>query len=129
LPLTAAAVACAFSSGEYNSPLPKKWLAFCRDNMTTGGGGGRFGHDEYTHYYLAQALYILGDKGYEKMFGDAKNGTPWSKYRKTMFDQLVRSQNADGSWSGGGGIGTIYSTAINLTILQLDNGTLPIYQR
>src|SRR5947209_20404475 len=29
-PLTAAAVACAFSAREYNSELAKKWLEFCR---------------------------------------------------------------------------------------------------
>ena len=28
-----------------------------------------------------------------------------------------------------GYIGTVYTTATNLTILQLDKGTLPIYQR
>jgi len=28
-----------------------------------------------------------------------------------------------------GFIGPVYTTAINLTILQLENGTLPIYQR
>jgi hypothetical protein len=126
-PLTAAAVACSFSAGEYNNALTKKWLLFCKDSIPLGGGG-RFGHDEYTHYYYSQALYILGDKGYEKIIG-SKDGPSWSKYRKAMFDNLVRSQNADGSWAGGGGIGTIYSTSINLTIMQLDNGTLPIYQR
>ena len=48
-----------------------------------------------------------------------------------MFDHLVQTQNADGSWPGGGGfsVGPVYSTAIYLTIMQLDNGTLPIYQR
>jgi len=32
------------------------------------------------------------------------------------------------SWSQGY-IGPVYTTAINLTILQLENGALPIYQR
>ena len=52
----------------------------------------------------------------------------WSKYRKTMRDRLLRSQSSDGSWTSGY-IGPHYSTCINLTILQLDNGTLPIYNR
>ena len=34
----------------------------------------------------------------------------------------------DGSWNQGY-IGTVYTTAINLIILQMPNGTLPIYQR
>src|SRR4051794_26545755 len=32
-PLTAAAVACAFSAGEYNSELARKWLEFCASNI------------------------------------------------------------------------------------------------
>ena len=34
-------------------------------------GGARFGHDEYTHYYYAQAMYILGEEGYAKLFPDS----------------------------------------------------------
>ena len=41
---------------------------------------------------------------------------------------LVTRPNADGSWNQGY-IGPVYTTAINLTILQLDKGALPIYQR
>src|SRR5207237_758824 len=52
--LTAAAIACGFSSGEYNSPLVKKWFKFCQINVPIGNLQ-RFGHDEYTHYYYAQA--------------------------------------------------------------------------
>ena len=40
----------------------------------------------------------------------------------------VSMQAADGSWNMSG-IGPVYSTACCLAILQLDNGTLPIYQR
>ncbi|MGE3803272.1 MAG: prenyltransferase/squalene oxidase repeat-containing protein [Gemmataceae bacterium] len=129
-PLTAAAVACMFSAGEYDSPLAKKWLEYCRGNIPLNlGGGARFGHQEYTHYYYAQALYILGDEGYARLFPESKPGDrlTWSKYRKGVFDNLVRSQNADGSWNGS--IGTIYTTSLYLTILQLDRSTLPIYQR
>src|SRR5713226_2175750 len=59
--LTAAAIATGFSSGEYNSPLPKKWIKFCQVHVPIANLN-RFGHDEYTHYYYAQALYILGDE-------------------------------------------------------------------
>ena len=45
-----------------------------------------------------------------------------------MFDYVKGNQAPDGSW-GQGGIGQVYTTSINLTILQLENGTLPIYQR
>jgi hypothetical protein len=96
-------------------------------------GRGRAGHDEYMHYYFAQAMYILGDDGYAKLFpkSTASERLTWSKYRKAMFRVLKESQDRDGSWSRGGGwsIGAIYSTSVNLVILQLDRGTLPIYQR
>jgi hypothetical protein len=128
-PLTAAAIACAFSAGQYDSPLVKKWIEFCRDRIGIAGTGGR-GHDEYMHYYYAQALYFLGDNGYEKLFPGSPEGDrlTWSKYRKTMFDRLIQSQHVDGSWTGSY-IGPVFTTDVYLTILQLDNGALPIYQR
>jgi hypothetical protein len=128
-PLTAAAIACMFSAGEYNSPLAKKWFEYCRTTIPIAQVG-RSGHDEYMHYYYAQALYVLGDKGFDKLFPNsrASDRLSWSQYRKAMYDHLVRTQNADGSWSGGY-IGPVFTTTTHLTILQLENGTLPIYQR
>jgi hypothetical protein len=127
--LTAAAVACAFNSGQYDSPLAKKWLQFCQVHVPMGNVH-RFNHDEYTQYYYAQALYVLGDDGYVKLFPQSRESErlTWDKYRKVMFDHLARTQSSDGSWNGGY-IGQIFATTAYLTILQLDNGTLPIYQR
>jgi hypothetical protein len=125
-PLTAAAVACSFSSGDYNSDYAKKWIKYCKDNIPFGKG--RLAHDEYQNYYFSQCMYILGDDGYAKLFPNDKDPMRWSDFRKTMFEYLKTGQSADGSW-GQGGIGTVYTTSINLTILQLENATLPIYQR
>jgi len=127
--LTAAAIACGFSSGDYHSPLVKKWFKFCQQNLG-GLGGNRFGHDEYTHYYYAQGVYILGEDGYGKLFPESskEERLTWSKYRKSTFENLVRTQAADGSWSGGH-VGPIFITAVHLTIMQLDGGVLPLYQR
>ncbi len=133
--LTAAAIACGFNAGEYSSPMVKKWIKFCQTAIPAlGSGGGRLGHDEYTHYYYAQALYILGDTGYVKLFPESGPGErmTWSKYRKATFEYLVKTQAPDGSWAGTGNwgyIGPVYATAMYLTILQLDKGTLPIYQK
>jgi len=52
----------------------------------------------------------------------------WSKYRTGMFEFLANKQNKDGSWTGTP-IGQVYTTSCYLTILQLDKGVLPIYQR
>lgn len=134
--ITAAAVACTFSAGEYKGDLAKKWLQYCRRNIPMGLGGNtgiRIGHDEYTHYYYAQCLYILGDDGWEKLFPNTPKNEriTWSAYRTALFDQLQKTQQGDGSWPSGGGfsIGPVYSTAIWCTIMQLDKGTLPIYMK
>lgn len=127
--LTAAAIACGFSFGDYNSPLVKKWFKFCKDNVPILGDG-RFGHDEYTHYYYAQAIYMLGEDGYGKLFPESpeKERLKWSTYRSKVFRGLITSQSSDGSWSGGM-VGPAFITPVYLTILQLDNAALPIYQR
>ncbi len=129
--LTAAAVACLFSAGEYNSGYAKKWLKFCATAIPIDRTGrDSFGHWEYTQYYYAQTLYMLGDKGYQRLFPEARASEllTWSKYRDIIFEYIVSRQQGDGSWSMSG-IGPVYSTACCLAILQLDNGTLPIYQR
>jgi hypothetical protein len=132
--LTAAAIACLFNAGEYKNDLCKKWFKYCQTALPINGfGGARIGHDEYTQYYYAQAVYILGDDGWEKLFGKTTRDQQitWSAYRQSMFENLRQSQNGDGSWPGGAGfsVGPVYSTAVYCTIMQLDRGTLPIYQR
>jgi len=127
--LTAAAISCGFSAGQYDSPLVQKWFKFCQQQVPDLGGG-RFGHDEYTHYYYAQAIYILGEDGYAKLFPQSlpKDRLTWSGYRKKTFDYLLRTQQADGSWTGGH-VGPIFITAVHLTMMQLDNNCLPLYQK
>jgi hypothetical protein len=131
--LTAAAISCGFSAGEYKSELCKKWLKYCQRAIPLSGGVARMGHDEYTHYYYAQTLYILGDKGWENLFGPTPEADrlTWTKYRDQMGDRLITLQAADGSFPAGGGfsVGPVYSTAVYLAILQLDKAVLPIYQR
>jgi hypothetical protein len=132
--ITAAAIACLFNAGEYKDELAKKWFKFCQSAIPPQLSN-RIGHDEYTHYYYAQCVYILGEDGWDKLFGPgspASERLTWSGYRANLFDQLLRTQNADGSWTGGGGfgsVGPVYTTAMYLTIMQLDRAALPIYQR
>jgi hypothetical protein len=126
--LTAAAISCGFSAGEYNSPLVKKWFKFCKARLTYLGGRSS-GHNEYTHYYYAQAMYSLGETGWAKMFPDSKldDRLTWARYRKPTFEHIARTQGTDGGWTGN--IGPVYVSAIYLSILQLEKGVLPIYQR
>jgi hypothetical protein len=133
--LTAAAVACGFNAGEYQGDLVKKWLKNCQLTLAIPGDGRRMGHDEYTHYYYAQVVYVLGDDRFKKMFPDAKSDEllTWSKYRKSVFEEFKQTQAADGSWSHDSWtarmVGPVYVTACYLTVLQLDKAALPIYQR
>ena len=130
-PLTAAAISCLFSAGEYNSEYAKKWIKFCETAIPIDRSGrDSFGHWEYTHYYYAQAIFTLGDDGYARLFPGSRpaDQLTWTKYKDVIFDYLASRQSADGSWNQGH-IGQVFTTACHLTILQLDNNTLPIYQR
>lgn len=112
--ISAAAIACLFNAGDYDSDYVPKLLAYCKKNLDNIQNEG-FGHWHYAHYYYSQVCYREGDK-------------PWSAYRDKIYGKIVGEAATDGSWTQGY-IGPVYTTAINLTILQLENGTLPIYQR
>ena len=131
--LTAAAISCGYGFGDYKSDIVKKWFKYCESagvKLSNPNSSIRYGHYEYTHYYYAQAVYILGDDGWEKLFQE-KNGLTWKAYRAKMFAKLASEQNqTTGGWTGRTSrIGPVYTTAINLTIMQLDGNVLPIYQR
>lgn len=112
--ITAAAIACLYNAGDYDSKYVPKLLNYCKGKLDDISNQG-FGHWHYAHYYYAQVMYREG-------------GTTWEKYRDKVFARIVAEAAPDGSWSQGY-IGPVYTTAINLTILQLPNATLPIYQR
>lgn len=59
-PLTAAALASACSAAEYGSESVKKWIKFCQQTIPISDHPNTL-NDEYTHYYLAQVMYNLGD--------------------------------------------------------------------
>ena len=112
--ISAAAIACLFNAGEYDSEYVPKVLDYCKKNLSNISNRG-FGHWHYAHYYYSQVQYREGAKS-------------WEEYRDKIYTRLVSEATPDGSWSQGY-IGPVYTTAINLTILQLENGALPIYQR
>jgi hypothetical protein len=115
-PITAAAVAALFNAGDYESESVKKMLAYCEKNVWPGSGRNVYtGHWHYMHYYWAQVMYRQGDE-------------KWQKYWDDIGQDILRKQSASGEWTEGH-VGSVYTTAINATILQLDNGFLPIYQR
>lgn len=112
--ISAAAIACLFNAGEYDNEFVPKLLDYCQRNLANISNES-FGHWHYAHYYYSQVLYREG-------------GESWARYREPVFTKLVAEASPDGSWSQGY-IGAVYTTAINLTILQLERAALPIYQR
>lgn len=117
-PITAAAVASMYSAGEYaETDDVKKMLNYCKTNIWPEGNGiknNSFGHWHYMHYYLAQVMY--------------REPELWEKYRKELESVLISRQGPDGSWQDST-VGPVYVTSMNATILQLNNGYLPIFQR
>jgi hypothetical protein len=112
--ISAAAIACLYNAGDYDSEYVPKLLDYCRKNLSNISNRG-FGHWHYAHYYFAQVEYREGGKS-------------WEEYRDRIYSRIVNEANPDGSWIQGY-IGPVYTTAINLTILQLDSAALPVYQR
>jgi hypothetical protein len=115
--ISAAAIACLFNAGDYDSQFVPKLQDYCRRNLADISNQG-FGHWHYAHYYYAQVRYREG-------------GKDWESYRDKIFNKLASEATDNGKfvvWNQGY-IGPIYTTSINLTILQLENGALPIYQR
>ena len=119
--ISGAAIACLFNAGEQGNPMADKLLDYCSKNIWPGnaaGGGSHYGHWHYTHYYYAQVMY--------------RDEEQWPKYFEFLREEILAKQTQggpdDGAWLDGH-IGPVYTTSINATILQLDNGFLPIYQR
>lgn len=117
LPISAAAVATLYNSGQFDSPIATDCLKYVwdqfRPNLDQFSKGG--GHDYYTHLYASQGFYMAGD-------------TYWDAYFPKVRDQLLGMQQGDGSWNGDG-IGQVYGTAIATIILQLPFKYLPVFQR
>lgn len=112
--ITAAGVAVLYNAGVYDDqPFVEKAYDFCKKQISVTVDNT--GHHFYTHLYWSQALYQHG-------------GEDWVDYYGKKSKWLLKQQKKDGSWDGDG-VGTVYGTAIALTILQLPYALAPIYQR
>jgi hypothetical protein len=111
--ITAAAICCLFNAGDYDDKYVPKLLDYCRRELSDVQKAN-FGHWHYTHYYYSQVLYREG-------------GKRWDEYREKINAKLIQERTAEGYWNQD--MGPAYTTAMNLTILQLQRGVLPIYQR
>ena len=112
--ITAAGVAVLYNAGMYDDqPFVDKAVQYCKKQINVSVDNT--GHHFYTHLYWSQALYQRG-------------GQDWSDYYAKKASWLLKQQKKDGSWEGDG-VGSVYGTAIALTLLQLPYAYAPIYQR
>ncbi|QDS99434.1 prenyltransferase/squalene oxidase repeat-containing protein [Adhaeretor mobilis] len=119
--ITAAAVACLYNAGEYDDEYVPRMVKYCRDHLRPDNRDS-FGHWHYAHFYYAQVRYREG-------------GKPWKEYREAIEKRLLNEamtvsigDNKAASWQQGY-IGPVYTTSLNLIMLQLEKASLPIYQR
>jgi len=119
--ITAAAIACLYNAGEYDDDYVPRMLKYCRQNLGTDTQSS-YGHWHYAHFYYSQVQYREG-------------GKTWDDYRHEIEAKLLREavevklgDRTGVQWTQGY-IGPVYTTALNLIILQLENAALPIYQR
>ena len=113
-------------------PSVVKWFENTRKTIPVAKG--RVAHEEYQMYYYSQAMYAIGDDKWGEMFPNEpkEQWLTWSKFKDAMYPYLIDAQNKnDGSWNGSGSwvSAPVFATSVNLCILQLDKGILPIYQR
>jgi len=119
--ITAAAIACLYNAGEYDDNYVPKMKEYCRAQLKSTSGDS-FGHWHYAHFYYAQVMYREG-------------GDVWQDYIEGIHKRLLREAETirlgetDVAVWKQGYIGPVYTTSLNLIILQLDNSYLPIYQR
>lgn len=123
--LTAAAMCAMTYLGEYNNPKIPKGLKFLLEGYKPGTGPNQPSQAAwgqwwffYGNYYGTVAMYQAG-------------GNYWRQWWPAVRSVLIKSQNADGSWTNGESrnYGTGFGTGLALITLQLPYRYLPIFQR
>ena len=119
--ITAAAIACLYNAGEYDDNYVPKMMAYCKQQLKPNNRDS-FGHWHYAHFYYSQVKYREG-------------GDEWQEYSGQINQRLMREAErmqigatTVAVWKQGY-VGHVYTTALNLVIMQLDRACLPIYQR
>jgi hypothetical protein len=115
-PITAAAVAVMYNAGQYEHPVAEAALQYTKDLLANGNTARVFGgHKFYALLYCSQAMYLSSEQN-------------WQQFFPSVRDELLATQNDDGSWQGDH-VGPTYGTSVALLILQLPYQYLPILQR
>ncbi|MCA9017569.1 MAG: terpene cyclase/mutase family protein, partial [Planctomycetaceae bacterium] len=68
LPISAAAITCLYSAGEYESPLAEECMEYVYGQFKNRTNGFQSGHYFYLNLYAAQAFYQAGDEYWNAYF-------------------------------------------------------------
>ena len=109
-PLTAAGIVSLYSAGIYEGKEIEKGLKYI---MRYKPGGGRSGsYYFYANYYAVQAMWHAG-------------GKYWAEWYPLIRDELIKSQQGDGSWSDSHT--SEFGTAMACIILAMPKNYLPVF--
>jgi len=112
---TAAGVCSLYYAGEYEDKAIQKGIDYLYGTMRQSlGNAAMMGHFHYGHYYAVQAMFQAG-------------GKYWTAYYPLIRDNLVRTQQPDGSWQGFSN--AAYASSMSCIILQVPYRYLPVLQR
>ena len=115
-PRSAAGVASLYYAGIYEGDEIARGLRYLEANAMPGTGAGMArAHYFYGQYYAVQAMYLAG-------------GEHWDVWWPAVREELLASQNADGTWTDRS-VGDTYGSAMALIILQMPKRYLPIFQK
>ena len=119
LPQTGVALLCLELCGHHREDSTLKageYISQKYDALKTGGIPFFY----YTHYYLSQGMFQLGEE-------------QWEKFGPKIYETLLKLQKEDGSWPPVGQHetqpGPCYATAMAVLALSVTYHQLPIYQR
>ncbi|MES2981822.1 MAG: prenyltransferase/squalene oxidase repeat-containing protein [Verrucomicrobiota bacterium] len=112
--LTGAGVLCLQMSGKNHATAIRKGTKHILELSKFDYAGKD--SNLYSHYYESQAMM-------------ARGGSEWEKYNEMFQDQLINSQNPDGSWkipgSGAAYADPHYRTCLNILMLEVYYRFLP----
>lgn len=114
--ISAAAVACMYSAGAYDDPIAFKALEYCKKMFGNKPSNDQFFF--YTNFYLAQVMYISGEKEWEAFYPQMRQAVLTTHHRQGDY------------WGGSGwGAGPVYGTATAIMILAMPYKHLPLFHR
>ena len=113
-PRSAAGIVALQSAGIYEGPEITKGVEYLMKFLPQKGEAGQAAYYYYGQYYAVQAMWHAG-------------GQSWQIWYAAVRDDMIARQGRDGAWQAA--FSSDYATAMACIVLQMPNGTLPIFQR